>query len=67
MSATVRTIRIVKRRQRETRVPSECETAERLKADTQDLFDTVTLWIEEQREAKREMLRRDTICFRLSK
>jgi hypothetical protein len=53
MAANDKTIRIIKREQREfPAVPPECE----LKTERQarrEIFETISLWIEEQRQRKR--------------
>jgi hypothetical protein len=60
MSATDRTIKIVKREERETLDEEREKSDARLKTEIQirrEILQTVTSWIERQREAKKELFR----------
>jgi hypothetical protein len=67
MSANDKSIKVVKRRQRDYLVAQQ-ETPEcELKTDRQtsrDIFNTITSWIEEKRETKKEIHRRDCLLLR---
>jgi predicted ATPase len=67
MSSSQKSIRVVKRRQRDylaaQQLAAQQETPEsQLKTESQtrrEIFNTVTSWIEEQRETKKELQRCD--------
>jgi hypothetical protein len=69
MSSSQKSIRVVKRRQRDylaaQQLAAQQETPEsQLKTESQtkrEIFNTVTSWIEEQRETKKELQRCDRL------
>lgn len=67
MSANDKSIKVVKRRQRDYLVAQQ-ETPEcELKSERQtkrEIFNTITSWIEEQRETKKDLHRRDCLLLR---
>jgi len=72
MSLSDKSIRVIKRRQRDDlaarQFAAEQETPEsELKTECQtrrEIFNTITAWIEEQRETKEELHRRDCLLLR---
>lgn len=66
---TPKSIKIVKRKQRELLLVSQAEPECELKTESQTqraVFDTITSWIEEQRETKRALHQRHSSVLRLT-